>query len=228
MKLVAIVPVRAGSQRLSKKNYIKVKGKRIFEHTLEKIIESRVFDRIVINSSDTELIRTAKKYDVDFYERPVELSTSDATADQVVYDFMSNQIDENQFLVWVNTASPLTTLREIIDIANFIHKKKPSSLVTVRKTRGHVLKDVVPINFKFEESLSRTQDMENLTEYNYAIMGWNYSCQNKLSSGQMFDAHTSFIESSFWSNILLKKDEDLKVIKSIIESPIWTNTIRKK
>lgn len=228
MKLVAIVPVRAGSQRLSKKNYIKVRGKRIFEHTLEKIIESKVFDRIVINSSDLSLIETAREYDVDFYERPSELSTSEATADQVVYDFMSNQTNENQFLVWVNTASPLTTLREIIDIGNFIHNEKPSSIVTVRKTRGHVLKNMEPINFKFEESLSRTQDMENLIEYNYAIMGWNYSCKNKLSSGQMFDAHTSFVESSFWSSILLKKDEDLKVIESLIESPIWTDIIWKK
>lgn len=228
MKLVAIVPVRAGSQRLSKKNYIQICGKRIFEHTLEKIIESKVFDRIVINSSDLNLIETAKKYDVDFYERPAELSTSEATADQVVYDFMNNQTNENQFLVWVNTASPLTTLKEIIEIAKFIRNKKPSSLVTIRKTRGHVLKDMVPINFKFEESLSRTQDMENLSEYNYAIMGWNYSCLNKLSNGQMFDIHTSFIESSFWSNVLLKKEEDLKVIESIIDSPIWTNIIRKK
>ena len=79
-----MVPVRQGSERLTRKNYLKIGEFTVLEITLLKVIQSKVFDRIVVNSDDPMLEEVASRRGVDFYLRNEELATSSATIDQVI------------------------------------------------------------------------------------------------------------------------------------------------
>jgi N-acylneuraminate cytidylyltransferase len=83
-----MVPVRRGSERLAKKNYLKIQKYTVLEIALIKAIKSDVFDRIVINTDDPELEDISLRMGVDFYLRPDHLASSEATSDQVVLDFL--------------------------------------------------------------------------------------------------------------------------------------------
>jgi len=208
-----MVPVRKGSVRLPKKNYLKIGNLTVLEITLQKAIKSEVFDRIVLNTDDPTLEEVASRQGVDFYLRNDDLASSHATSDQVVLDFFNNNDGDRVF--WVNTVSPLQTIG---DIKNFVSKGQEvnwKSGVSINSSQVHVLFDNDPLNFKWESGFARTQDLKAINCFNYAMMGWHREMLGKLANGQLFDAETSQVESSQWSSFLLKNKDDLELITKL-------------
>ena len=81
---ICMIPVRKGSQRLAKKNYLRINNTSIYEIAIKKALESNVFDRVVLNTDDIELKDSAYNLGIDFYLRNKVLSSSKATSDIVV------------------------------------------------------------------------------------------------------------------------------------------------
>ena len=77
-----MIPVRQGSVRLKKKNYLKIGKYTVLEIALLKAKKSKVFDEIVINTDDPDLEDIAFNLDVKFYLRDKNLASSQATSDQ--------------------------------------------------------------------------------------------------------------------------------------------------
>jgi CMP-N-acetylneuraminic acid synthetase len=142
--------------------------------------------------------------------RSSDLASSDATSDQVVLDFLNNYEGEKFF--WVNTVSPLQT---ISDIQNFVKTAIDDSWksgVSYSLSQVHALYDGNPLNFQWENGFARTQDLKSIKFFNYAMMGWSRDMIDLLSQGQLFDKNTHLVESSKWSNFLLKSKEDMDLI----------------
>ena len=207
---ICMIPARKGSERLAKKNYLKIGDLTVLEIALQKAIKSNVFDRIVVNSDDPNLEEISGKHGVNFYLRPSDLASSDATSDQVVLDFLNNY--EGKKFFWVNTVSPLQT---ISDIQNFVKTAMDDSWksgVSYTLSQVHAMYDGNPLNFQWENGFARTQDLKSIQLFNYAMMGWSRDMIDLLSQGQLFDKNTHLVESSKWSNFLLKKKEDMDLI----------------
>lgn len=220
-KKIAMIPVREGSKRLTRKNYIEIDGVPIFERQIQKTLESDCFDEIVLNSEDESLLSVAKKLGVEFYLRERYLANDNATSDQVVLDFFNNYIVKDDcFLCWVNTASPLTTIADISSFCSIIDETDCSSIVTIRQSIGHILYDGTPLNFTPEGGFAQTQNLKSVFEFNYALMGWAPRCIKDLEKGMLFGEGTQYFSSSFFSNILLKKREDLELITSLVSKGV--------
>ena len=212
---VCMIPARSGSVRLAKKNYLEIGSSTVLEITIAKAVQSGVFDRVVVNSDDPKLRKVAKKLGADFYLRDESLATSSATSDQVVFDFIGQ--NEGQRLFWVNTASPLQTIG---DIQNFVYQAKDpvwASSVSINSSQVHLMYQGTPLNFEWNSGFARTQDLAPVMRFNYAMMGWHYNCADMLGKGQLFNKHTSFVESSVWSGFLLKTEADLDLIRQLAE-----------
>ena len=87
---ICMIPARKGSERLAKKNYLKIGDLTVLEIALQKAIKSKAFDRVVVNSDDPNLEEISNKHGVNFYLRSSDLASSYATSDQVVLDFLNN------------------------------------------------------------------------------------------------------------------------------------------
>ena len=207
---ICVIPARKGSERLAKKNYLKIGDLTVLEIALQKAIKSKAFDRVVVNSDDPNLEEISNKHGVNFYLRSSDLASSYATSDQVVLDFLNNYEGEKFF--WVNTVSPLQT---ISDIQNFVKTAKDDSWksgVSYSLSQVHAMYDGNPLNFQWENGFARTQDLKSIKFFNYAMMGWSRDMIDLLSQGQLFDNNTHLVESSKWSNFLLKSKEDMDLI----------------
>ncbi len=205
-----MVPVRQGSVRLKRKNYLKIGDFTVLEIALHKAIKSKAFDRIVVNTDDPMLEEVTSRLGVDFYLREETLASSEATSDQVVLDFFDNHSCDRVF--WLNTVSPLQT---ITDIQNFVIKSNDASWessVSFNPALVHVVYDNKPLNFKWDSGFARTQDLKPVQNFNYAMMGWHKSAIKNLLKGQLFNEKTELIESSKWSGFLLKNDKDMDLI----------------
>lgn len=211
---VCMLPVRQGSVRLAKKNYLKIGNYTVLEIAILKAINSQIFDKIFINTDDHELIVIAKKFGIDFYLRSENLASSSASTDQVVLDFFRNN-ERVEKLFWVNTASPLQTISDIKAFYNLSKKKNWSSGVTVSSHQTHSYWEGKPLNFNWQDKFAKTQDLKKIFCFNYAMMGWDKSMQLSLENGQLFDQSTALLESSQWSNFLLKNEDDMNLIKKL-------------
>jgi len=207
---ICMIPARKGSERLAKKNYLKIGDLTVLEIALQKAIKSNVFDRIVVNSDDPNLEEISDKHGVNFYLRPSDLASSDATSDQVVLDFLNNY--EGKKFFWVNTVSPLQTISDIQNFVKIAMEDSWKSGVSYTLSQVHAMYDGNPLNFQWENGFARTQDLKSIKFFNYAMMGWSRDMIDLLSQGQLFDKNTHLVESSKWSNFLLKKKEDMDLI----------------
>ena len=207
---ICMIPARKGSERLAKKNYLKIGDLTVLEIALQKAIKSNVFDRIVVNSDDPNLEEISDKHGVNFYLRPSDLASSDATSDQVVLNFLNNY--EGKKFFWVNTVSPLQTISDIQNFVKTAMEDSWKSGVSYTLSQVHAMYDGNPLNFQWENGFARTQDLKSIKFFNYAMMGWSRDMIDLLSQGQLFDKNTHLVESSKWSNFLLKKKEDMDLI----------------
>ena len=47
-KICCLIPVKKNSKRLKNKNFLKLGNKTMFEKTLEKALNSKIFDKIIV------------------------------------------------------------------------------------------------------------------------------------------------------------------------------------
>ena len=215
MKYAAMIPVRKGSERLPTKNYLTLGTLRVFEHAILKAKQTGQFDYIFLNTEDSELNSISEQYEIGFHLREPHLASSSASSDAVVLDALNHLAPDIDYLIWINTASPLTTIDDIRDAVDLCRHRRPKSLVSTRLTTGHLIYRDKPLNFSLSGGFQRTQDLTPAQEFNYALMGWHRACAQALSAGILFDHDTCFFESSWWSNQLLKKPSDYEIIKQL-------------
>ena len=210
---ICMIPVRKGSQRLAKKNYLKINGKAVYEIAIEKALAVNLFDKIVLNTDDPNLESVVSNFGIDFYLREAELASSEATSEMVVLDFFRKYSCDRVF--WLNTVSPLQTLN---DIETFFHNTiddNSLSSVAVTKHQVHANFKGQPLNYDWSQNFAKTQDMTPVICFNYSMMSWHKSEIEMLENGQLFNDSTKMIESSIWSNILLKSKEDFILIEKL-------------
>ena len=90
MKVVGSVIARLGSKRLTYKNLLPYKGVPLVLHAITKLIDSKLFDQVVL-STDSELIaRTCLLSKVEVLFRPNSLSTDDIPSIPVFQHIIEN------------------------------------------------------------------------------------------------------------------------------------------
>lgn len=83
MSNVAIIPARAGSQRIPRKNVREFRGKPIIAYSIEAAIDSGLFRRIYVSTDDEYAVQIARSYQCDVLLRPPALC-ADQVGTQVV------------------------------------------------------------------------------------------------------------------------------------------------
>ena len=118
----------------------------------------------------------------------------------------------------MNTVSPLQTIGDIQNFVKIANKDNWTSGVTYNSSQVHTLFDDYPLNFQWINGFARTQDLKPVKCFNYAMMGWSREMMTMLSTGQLFDKKTCLVESSKWSNFLLKNNEDMNLIAMLAKA----------
>jgi N-acylneuraminate cytidylyltransferase len=77
---VAVIPARGGSRRIPRKNLRPFAGKPMIAHSIDRALESHLFDRVIVSTDDEEIsqVATARGAEVPF-QRPAALADDHAT-----------------------------------------------------------------------------------------------------------------------------------------------------
>ena len=94
MKILGMIPARLGSKRVPNKNLRLINGKPLVQYITKTASKINLFDQVFINSEGIIFEEISKKCGVDFYLRPEELASDEATNDDFVLDFLEkNECD---------------------------------------------------------------------------------------------------------------------------------------
>ncbi len=220
-KIYAMIPARIGSQRLKLKNLALLNNKPLIYYAIHSAKNSKIFDKIFINSDDAVFEKIANRYKIDFYKRRKNLGTSNTKSDDVVYDFIKN-FPSIDVLVWVNSIAPFQTGKDIKKIVDFfIRKKKIDSLITVENKKVHTNFNNKPLNYKKKSKFAKTQDLKEVQNFVYSLMMWKkkpFLKQYKKNKNAILCGKTYFYPITGLNTIMIKKFDDLKLANYVMKS----------
>jgi len=220
MSKIAVIPVRAGSKRLPKKNYKSFNSRTLAEIARDKCLAVGIFDKVIISSDDPFFAELVNCKQVEFMQRTEQLAGDDATTDMVI-DFFFEQLPSCETLLWVNSVSPLQSIEDIKNCGTSLHDPNVDCVMAVNTLYQHCCISNKPINFNPNNSFEKTQDLEPVQRYIYSCMGWRRKTyveyRNQGFKG-LFPGNISLVEASILAGMLIKYEEDFILCSKIEEA----------
>lgn len=193
MTVLAIIPARGGSKRLPRKNILTLGGVPLLERVVKTVIDSGIFDRVVVSTEDLEIAEIAIKAGAEVHTRPAEYAQDRSTVVDVCLDVLGAYAPRNFCCIYATSAllKPFTL--------------KDSFRQFMADDRANVLMGVSEYNHSPVQAL-------NLDEHGFAKMlfpefkGVQSQLYPKIrvSNGTFYWGHTkTFIhEKTFYSDFL--------------------------
>ena len=128
--IVALIPIREGSERIKNKNFVEFSGgQSLLEIKIDHLKQAGCFDRIYVSSDSDKAREIAVNKGVDFLERAKEMCQSSVIWPDVVEHIIST-IPGNPIVTWSLVTSPLFK-RYANAVKDFFSHKENDSLVSV-------------------------------------------------------------------------------------------------
>ena len=124
--LYAVIPVRAGSKRLPRKNIIDFCGKSLTARCIETARAANIFNEIFVSTDDPELAEEAKKYGAKVpFMRPAELAGDTATSSDVLLHALDTIVNKQGWpapyaVCLLQVTSPFLSVKHLIEAKNLL------------------------------------------------------------------------------------------------------------
>lgn len=203
MKIVALVPMKANSERVVGKNFKILGHKPLFKWIIDTLLEIKIIDQIVINTDAKTIIKDKglkKNSKILIRDRKKEIQGDLVSMNRIIQDDLEN-IDSDIFIM-THTTNPflkkLTIKKAIEQYKILLKKNKYDSMFSVEKMQDRFYdKDSKPINHN-PNKLERTQDLEPLYKENsnfYLFSKDSFIKNNNRIGNNPFKFEMSRIES---------------------------------
>ena len=140
MNFLAVIPARAGSQSIKKKNTFIVNKKPLVQYTFEELKKSLIEKKYLL-SDDKKIKKLAKRFNISIdYIRPKNLSKNTTSLVDTLFHF--HQWTEYKkiaydYLVVLNPTSPLRNYKDINSAVKIVKNKKYKSLFSISNSLEH-------------------------------------------------------------------------------------------
>ena len=194
MKVLAVIPARAGSKGVPGKNIKKLAGKPLIQYSIEAAINSNL-DRIIVSTDCKKIANLAVKLGVDVpFMRPPKLAADNSNSiDVMVHSLIEMEKIDNckyEYLMMLQPTTPFRTYKNINDSLSLINEsKKIDSVISVIDVQGNhparmkFIKDGFLIDPVFCEKVENQnrQDLKKMYIRNGAIYLSKRECILKSS-----------------------------------------------
>lgn len=168
IEVVGIVPVKANSERVKKKNLRKFGNTNLFELKLKQLKKTKNFKNFIVSSEDKKILKIAKQEGFLTHLRDPYYSTSLVPMSEV-YSYIASAVNA-EHVAWINVTNPLADSK-IYDNAVKLYKKninKYDSLLSATEVRENFFYKKKPLNFP-RSPWPRSQDLEPLISLPFVI-----------------------------------------------------------
>src|SRR5690554_3648249 len=169
MSNIAIIPARGGSKRIPRKNIRDFSGQPMIAWSIQAALKSRVFDRIIVSTDDTEIAAIARRAGAETpFVRPATLSDDHTGTTAVMAHAIQWLLDSGQHVQYAcciyATApfirpSDLATARQIIEHGSWNYVFAATEYVFPIFRAFHVLENGGCEMIYPEHRMTRSQDL---------------------------------------------------------------------
>lgn len=130
---IAIVPARAGSKRIKNKNIKKFLGKPIIFYVLEKLFDSKLFDKIIVSSNSKKILKICSmKFNIIQHKRSLKFSgDKTSTIEAVNSCIKEKKLSNHDSVCCAYPCSPLFSITDLIKAKNKLQLNKSKFIVPV-------------------------------------------------------------------------------------------------
>ncbi|MDH5914542.1 cytidyltransferase [Vibrio splendidus] len=143
MRVIAFLPAKGSSSRIESKNMKLLDGKPLFLYTLEKLVNSGLFDEVFLDTESQDVIDAASEIECSIMRRDPELASNKTDGNKMFYNEVKHS--ESDIYVQVLCTSPFINMDTI---KSGIEKLKASSefdsAVLIRKERQYTWSEKGP------------------------------------------------------------------------------------
>lgn len=218
----AFIGCRLGSTRVKFKNLSLLDNKPLFSYLTESAISTSNIDNLFLNTDSKIIVDVAKEIFQDklkYYIRPSHLGSSGAKLDDFVYDFMINF--PSDITIFFNPCCLFLKTETIDKAINYFKENNLDSLCASKVAQTLCFIKNKPINFSFDKSQPRTQDLEPVHCQTCAFFIWKnetfIESYKKNNAGNFCGNFESYGLSTLES-IDIDTEEDFLIAESILNS----------
>ncbi len=217
--IIAIVPARKNSKVVKNKNILKLKKKPLINYTIDKAINCKKINKIIVTSDSNKILNIARDHKkIIKMLRPKKLATNasliDKTIDYTLKKLKSEKKVIPNIILLLEPTSPLRKIGTINKAIKLLNKNKINSIIPVSKSKsifGKIKNDVFQSLRKFSTNRHKRS---NYYVVNSSIWGckYDYFIKNKkILSTKPYPILVEFPE-----NLDLNEKNDLEMIKKYI------------
>ena len=225
MNFLAVIPARAGSQSIKKKNTFIVNKKPLVQYTFEELKKSLIKKKYLL-SDDKKIKKLAKRFNISIdYIRPKNLSKSTTSLVDTLFHF--HQWTEYQkiaydYLVVLNPTSPLRNYKDINSAVKIVNNKKHKSLFSISESLEHPYESIkIKKNRKWKYVLDKSKLFYRRQDFDfksYFINGAIYIIHKELiTKKKIYDnkKHGLFLMPKYRS-IDINDINEIKITESLL------------
>jgi CMP-N-acetylneuraminic acid synthetase len=139
MKVIGLIPARAGSKGIINKNLQEVDGRSLIQITVESANRVSMFSNVYVSSDSEDILQIGSDCGATKIKRSDFASSDAARAEDVVshfINFLGDDAKKDLVIVYLQPTSPFTTPSSIEGCINlYLKHKKP--VITVKKVTEH-------------------------------------------------------------------------------------------
>lgn len=217
--ITALLPMKANSERVKGKNFRILGDRPLFEWMLQKLIDIKIIDKIIINTDALNILEKFSIVDnekVEIRERHHTICGDLVSMNKIINDDLLS-VDSKIYLM-THTTNPLLSKSTIINAINTflnIDSNKFDSLFSVNRLQSRFFDDESnPINHD-PRNLQRTQDLNPIYEENscmYIFTKESFLMNNKNRIG----LYPKLYETPKNESFDIDDEDDWNIVKSII------------
>ncbi len=226
MKIIAVIPARAGSKGLKNKNLFKINGRPLVYYTFKAFQKSNLSSCYIL--SDSKKIKNlAEKYSINSnYIRPKKVSTDKSSTIDTVYDFsrwlLKKKINYDYLLI-LQPTSPLRTFKDINNVEKILKKYKPNSLFSVSESIEHPYFAITKKKRTWKKILKTKKKIIRRQDFglkSFSINGAIYAACKKLIEKKILYTNTNHICYTMEKSKTPQIDDldDVKIVSALLKN----------
>ena len=226
MNSLCVICARTGSKGLKNKNFLKIKGKTLIEHTIKMALKSKIFKNIVISLDKQNINLKSYKSKIIFIERPKKLAQNnskkiDAIRHAVKFCETKTKLNYN-YIFDLDVTSPLRNYKDIRKSFKKFKKNKSNNLISVTPSKKNPYFNMVEVKNKKVDLIKKTkkiisnrQKAPKTFDMNASIYIWRK--EYLFRSYNLFDKKTSIYVMPPERSIDIDTDFDFRLVKHLFK-----------
>jgi CMP-N-acetylneuraminic acid synthetase len=165
--ILAIIPIRAGSQRVKNKNIRPFADTNLLEIKLKTLLQIDRID-IVVNTDCPKAIEISSKYNIEIHKREEYYASSECTNSEFFKHIAENTSSNYKYLMYIPVTSPLIKIETINNVIDEFYKRNNDSVNTTTLIKHHLWLNNNPLNYDVSNS-PNSQNLPNIHCINYGV-----------------------------------------------------------